>query len=85
MAKWPIKHLLLHNASLGKIGKEQVAAGFPVRHTSLRNPDWAAYAELCGATGLRADRREQLDAAFAQLFAADGPALLCVQQDAQLL
>jgi pyruvate oxidase len=81
----PIKHLLLDNHSLGKISKEQLAADFPVWHTSLHNPDWAAYARLCGATGIRVDRREQLDSAFADLFAADGPALLCVQQDAQLL
>src|SRR5664279_2328277 len=81
----PIKHLLLDNHSLGKISKEQLAAGVPVWHTSLHNPDWAAYAELCGATGIRVDRREQLDNALAALFSAEGPALLCVQQDAQLL
>lgn len=81
----PIKHLLLDNHSLGKISKEQLAANFPVWHTSLHNPDWAAYARLCGATGIRVDHPEQLDSAFAALFAADGPALLCVQQDAQLL
>jgi thiamine pyrophosphate-dependent acetolactate synthase large subunit-like protein/nitrite reductase/ring-hydroxylating ferredoxin subunit len=81
----PIKHLLLDNHSLGKISKEQLAAGLPVWHTTLHNPDWADYARLCGATGIRVDRREQLDAAFTELFAADGPALLCVQQDAQLL
>ncbi len=81
----PIKHLLLDNGSLGKISKEQLAAGLPVWHTTLHNPDWAAYAELCGATGIRVERRDQLDAAFEQLFAADGPALLCVQQDPQLI
>ena len=81
----PIKHLLLDNHSLGKISKEQLAAGLPVWHTSLHNPDWAEYARLCGATGIRVDRRDQLDDALAELFAADGPALLCVQQDAQLL
>ncbi len=80
-----IKHLLFDNHSLGKISKEQLAADFPVWHTSLHNPDWAEYARLCGATGIRVDRREQLDRAFADLFAADGPALLCVQQDAQLI
>jgi thiamine pyrophosphate-dependent acetolactate synthase large subunit-like protein len=68
-----VKHVLLDNHSLGKIGKEQLAAGFPVWHTSLRNPDWAAYAELCGATGIKAGAREQLDAAMTRLFAADGP------------
>jgi thiamine pyrophosphate-dependent acetolactate synthase large subunit-like protein/nitrite reductase/ring-hydroxylating ferredoxin subunit len=81
----PIKHLLLDNGSLGKISKEQLAADFPVWHTSLHNPDWAEYARLCGATGIRVERREQLDQAFADLFAADGPALLCVVQDPQLV
>ena len=42
----PIKHLLLDNHALGKIGKEQLAGHFPVWHTSLHNPDWAAYTTL---------------------------------------
>jgi thiamine pyrophosphate-dependent acetolactate synthase large subunit-like protein len=81
----PIKHVLLDNHALGKIAKEQRAEDFPVWHTSLVNPDWAAYATLCGATGIRVERRDQLDDAMAALFAADGPALLCVEQDAELL
>ena len=82
----PIKHVLLDNNALGKISKEQLAADYPVWHTSLHNPDWAAYAELCGATGIQVDRAAtQLDDAMTELFAADGPALLCVEQDAELL
>ena len=81
----PIKHVLLDNHALGKIAKEQLAGQFPVWHTSLVNPDWASYAELCGATGLRVDDRSQLDDAMTALFAAPGPAMLCVQQDAELL
>jgi pyruvate oxidase len=81
----PIKHVLLNNNALGKISKEQLAADYPVWHTSLHNPDWAAYAELCGATGIRVTRREELDDAMVALFAAPGPALLCVEQDAELL
>jgi pyruvate oxidase len=81
----PVKHVLLDNHSLGKIAKEQRAEDFPVWHTSLVNPDWAAYARLCGATGIRVERRGQLDSAMTQLFAADGPALLCVEQDPELL
>jgi len=81
----PIKHVLLDNHALGKIAKEQRAEDFPVWHTSLVNPDWAAYATLCGATGIRVERRDQLDDAMAALFVADGPALLCVEQDAELL
>jgi thiamine pyrophosphate-dependent acetolactate synthase large subunit-like protein/nitrite reductase/ring-hydroxylating ferredoxin subunit len=81
----PVKHVLLDNHSLGKIGKEQLAADFPVWHTSLHNPDWAAYARLCGATGIKAGHKDQLDDAMTQLFAADGPAMLHVEQDPELL
>ncbi len=81
----PVKHVLLNNNALGKISKEQLAADYPVWHTSLTNPDWAAYAELCGATGIKVTHRDQLDDAMAELFATDGPVLLCVEQDAELL
>ncbi len=81
----PIKHVLLDNHSLGKISKEQLAADYPVWHTSLQNPEWAAYAELCGATGIRVTRRADLDDAMTQLFAVTGPTLLCIEQDAELL
>ncbi|TDO33867.1 thiamine pyrophosphate-dependent acetolactate synthase large subunit-like protein [Kribbella sp. VKM Ac-2527] len=80
-----IKHVLLDNHALGKISKEQLAADYPVWHTALHNPDWAEYARLCGATGLRVERREDLETAMTDLFAASGPALLCVEQDAELL
>ncbi|MGH3919524.1 MAG: thiamine pyrophosphate-binding protein [Pseudonocardiaceae bacterium] len=81
----PIKHVLLNNHALGKISKEQLAEDYPVWHTSLHNPDWAGYAQLCGATGIRVTSRNQLDEAMSTLFACDGPALLCVEQDAELL
>lgn len=80
-----IKHVLLNNNALGKIAKEQIAGDFPVWHTSLHNPDWATYAELCGATGIKVTRREELDEAFTRMFATDGPVLLAVEQDAALL
>lgn len=81
----PVKHVLLDNHGLGKIAKEQVAGDFPVWHTSLHNPDWAAYAELCGATGIKVTSRDELPAAMARMFATDGPVLLHVEQDAALL
>lgn len=62
-----------------------MASDYPAWHTSLHNPDWAQFARLCGATGIRVSRRDDLDAAMTALFAADGPALLCVDQDAELL
>lgn len=81
----PVKHVLLDNHGLGKITKEQVAADFPVWHTSLHNPDWAEYAELCGGTGIKVTSRDQLPEAMARMFATSGPVLLHVEQDAALL
>jgi thiamine pyrophosphate-dependent acetolactate synthase large subunit-like protein len=81
----PVKHVLLDNHGLGKISKEQVAGDFPVWQTSLVNPDWAAFARLCGATGLAARSAPELDNALSALFAADGPALLAIEQDGELV
>lgn len=72
----PIKHVLLNNHALGKISKEQLAEDYPVWHTSLHNPDWAGYARLCGATGIRATSRDELDDAMSTLFASDGPRIV---------
>ncbi len=81
----PITHVLLDNAALGKITKEQRAAEYEVWHTDLLNPDFAAYAELCGAMGLRVDRADQLDDALTRALAHDGPALVAVTADAELI
>jgi thiamine pyrophosphate-dependent acetolactate synthase large subunit-like protein/nitrite reductase/ring-hydroxylating ferredoxin subunit len=81
----PVKHVLLDNGVLGKISKEQLAGQFPVWQTSLVNPDFADYARLCGATGIPVHRMDELDEAMKVLFAADGPALLHVHADAELV
>ena len=80
-----ITHVLLDNEQLGKITKEQRAAEMAVWQTSLVNPDFAAYAELCGARGIRVERRDELDAAIAEALAFDGPALVHVIADASLV
>jgi thiamine pyrophosphate-dependent acetolactate synthase large subunit-like protein len=80
-----VKHVLLDNGVLGKISKEQLAGQFPVWQTSLVNPDFAAYAQLCGATGIPVRRAAELDDAMQVLFATDGPALLHVHADVELL
>jgi thiamine pyrophosphate-dependent acetolactate synthase large subunit-like protein len=77
--------VLLDNGVLGKISKEQLAGQFPVWQTSLVNPDFAEYARLCGATGIPVHRADELDDAMKTLFAADGPALLHVHADAELV
>lgn len=80
-----ITHILLNNDELGKISKEQRSGQWPVWQTGLRNPDFAAYAELCGALGIRVNRREELDDALARALAHDGPSLVEVMGDSQLI
>jgi thiamine pyrophosphate-dependent acetolactate synthase large subunit-like protein len=81
----PITHVLLNNAQLGKISKEQRAAEWDVWQTSLHNPDFSEYARLCGAHGTRVTDAKQLDGAFAQAFAHDGPSLVEVMTDVDLV
>ena len=81
----PIKHVLLDNASLGKITKEQLAGQLPVWQTSLVNPDFADYARSCGATGITARNPADVDRGMRELFASDGPALLHLHCDPELV
>jgi pyruvate oxidase len=80
-----ITHVLLNNAELGKISKEQRAAHYPVWQTSLINPDFAAYVSSCGALGLKVENRDQLDDALVRALAHDGPATVEVITDAELI
>jgi thiamine pyrophosphate-dependent acetolactate synthase large subunit-like protein len=80
-----ITHVLLNNSQLGKITKEQRAAEWDVWQTSLHNPEFAAYAQLCGAYGARVTERGQLDDALSVAFAYDGPALVEVITDPDLI
>ena len=80
-----VKHVLLDNGALGKISKEQVAGSYPVWQTSLVNPDFAEYARLCGATGISVRTAAELDEGMRALFAAEGPALLHVHCDVELV
>jgi thiamine pyrophosphate-dependent acetolactate synthase large subunit-like protein/nitrite reductase/ring-hydroxylating ferredoxin subunit len=80
-----ITHVLLNNSELGKISKEQRAGNWDVWETSLHNPSFAAYAELCGAKGLRVTEAAALDDAIAAGLDHDGPALVEVMADASLV
>ena len=80
-----ITHVLLDNSSLGKISKEQRAAHFEVWQTSLHNPDFAEYARLCGALGIRVDDQDQLDDALARALAHEGASLVHIVTDPELV
>jgi thiamine pyrophosphate-dependent acetolactate synthase large subunit-like protein len=80
-----ITHVLLNNNELGKISKEQRAGQWDVWQTALRNPDFADFAEGCGALGLRVTRKEQLDEALERGLAHDGPSLIEIMADPELI
>ena len=80
-----ITHVLMNNGELGKISKEQRAGNWEVWQTSLHNPDFSAYAELCGALGIRVTKADELDAAFEKALRHPGPALVEVMTDAELV
>lgn len=80
-----ITHILMNNSELGKISKEQKAAEFEVWQTSLVNPSFAGFARACGGMGERVRTREELDAALAKAIAHNGPSIVEVMTDAELL
>ncbi len=80
-----ITHVLLNNAELGKISKEQRAGSWDVWQTSLHNPSFARYAEISGALGVRVENKADLEAALTKALAHDGPALVEIDADVQLI
>ena len=81
----PISHVLLDNGKLGKITKEQRAGECDVWQTCLHNPDFAAFAFLCGAAW-RADRDGRGAAGRPRARpVVEGPALVSVASDPDLI
>ncbi|MGI9341722.1 MAG: thiamine pyrophosphate-dependent enzyme [Gammaproteobacteria bacterium] len=80
-----ITHVLLNNSQLGKISKEQRAGEWPVWQTDLHNPSFSAYAKLCGGEGMRVTKAEQLEDALCKAIAHQGPALVEIITDADLI
>ncbi len=80
-----ITHILLNNSELGKISKEQKAGEWPVWQTTLHNPSFAAYARLCGGHGVKVTDKAELAQAIQEALAYDGPALVEIISDSDLL
>ena len=71
-----ITHVLLRNEELGKISKEQRAGNWEVWQTSLTNPDFAAFAKLCGGEGWTVRKPSELDEVLPAALASERPALV---------
>jgi thiamine pyrophosphate-dependent acetolactate synthase large subunit-like protein len=80
-----IVHVLLNNGQLGKIAKEQRAGNWDVWQTKLHNPSFAAYAEISGGLGVRVEHASELGDALSRAFAHDGPSLVEVMCDPDLV
>ena len=80
-----ITHVVMNNSELGKISKEQRAADLDVWQTSLHNPNFADFADVCGAKGIRVTSIDELDTAISAALAHDGPAVVEVITDALLV
>ncbi len=83
--KMNIKHVLINNSELGKISKEQRSANLDVWQTSMHNPNFADYADNCGALGIRVEKHEELESAMMEIKNHDGPALLEIICDVNLI
>lgn len=80
-----ICHILMNNSQLGKISKEQRAGDFPVWQTDLVNPSFAGFARSCGGMGEKVRTADQLDEALQKAIAHNGPAIVEIITDAELL
>lgn len=80
-----ITHVIMNNSELGKISKEQRAAELEVWQTSVHNPSFGEFAQLCGAWGARVTKASELDKALTAALAHDGPAIVEVVTDALLV
>ncbi|MFK7888696.1 MAG: thiamine pyrophosphate-binding protein, partial [Gammaproteobacteria bacterium] len=80
-----ITHILLNNSQLGKISKEQRAGEWPVWETDLHNPSFAAFARLCGGKGTRVKAAGDVRAAIREALTHDGPSLVEIITDAELI
>ena len=80
-----ITHILLNNAQLGKISKEQRAGDWEVWQTSLHNPNFSGFARACGGYGKRVTKVEDLHAALEEALAYNGPSLVEIISDPDLI
>lgn len=76
--KLPITVVILNNENLGMIEYEQQVKGNIDYVTKLQNVDYAAFAESCGAKGIKVTKAEELAPAFHEALHANQPVVVDV-------
>ncbi len=75
----PLTCIVYNNEKLGFVELEMQATGFPKYGTKLVNPDFAAYAKVCGGKGITVTKAEDLEAAINEAYASKVPYILDVK------
>jgi len=75
---WPLKVIVFNNGELGFVKMEMEVAGFPynAEATHLVNPDFAAYAKVCGGDGVRIENAEDVVPAIEQAASSRKPFII---------
>ncbi|QOE04614.1 pyruvate oxidase [Bacillus velezensis] len=74
--KLPITVVILNNENLGMIEYEQRVKGNIDYVTQLQNMDYAAFAESCGAKGIKVTKHEELAPAFHEALNSNEPVVI---------
>jgi pyruvate dehydrogenase (quinone) len=75
----PVKVVVCNNGELGMILWEQMALGYPEHGVRFQGPaNFAPWAQACGGLGIRVEHPGDVEAAIADAFDHDGPALVDV-------
>ncbi len=73
----PIKSMILNNGYLGMVRQwQELFFGKRYSATPIKSPDFAAFAESVGATGMVVTEKSQVRKAIEQSLATDGPAVI---------
>jgi pyruvate dehydrogenase (quinone) len=79
----PVKVFVFNNSGWGLVHLEMEEAGLPVftKGATFKNPDFAMFAQTCGAKGLRVTRPQDLRNIVAQALSTAGPVIVDVVVD----
>jgi len=76
--KLPVKVVVYNNSAFGLIRLEAESIGVPAYDPGIEfpNPDFAAFAQACGALGFAARKPDELRKVISDALAVDGPAIV---------
>jgi pyruvate dehydrogenase (quinone) len=79
----PVKVFVFNNAGWGLVHLEMEEAGLPVftKGATFKNPDFAMFAQACGAKGFRVTQPQGLRETVAQAISTQGPVIVDVVVD----